>query len=430
MSNARSIIAAAGSVLESPRFVHACTVAIIGTGFLADTLQRLVGWPGLIAIVGALVLIAGASLLWRRADIEWQGVLPVSLLAFVGWAGLSVLWSAYRWSTVGGVSYLVAFTILGLYVALLRDTIQIVRSFGDVLRLVLGVSIALEIFAGALIDMPLTFLAVEGNLAELGPIQGLMSTRNQLGLVAVIAGLTFAVELLTRSVSRGLALGSFALGATCGLLSRSSVAIGVVAAVAIAVLALYLVRRASPQHRAVWQWATLGAAVLFALLAWAFRSPIVTLLSANSEVTYRLDLWRGLWDLIAINPLQGWGWLGQWRPDIQPFTFFAGDREPTSAVNAYLDVWFQLGVVGIFIFVVLVALAFTRSWILAGGRRDIVFAWPALVLVVLIVSSLAESSVLVEYGWLTFVVCCVKAARELSWRRAFVGQRAAEPGTA
>jgi hypothetical protein len=25
----------------------------------------------------------------------------------------------------------------------------------------------------------------------------------------------------------------------------------------------------------------------------------------------------------------------------------------------------------------------------------------------------------VEFGWLTFVVCSVKAARELSWRRAF-----------
>ena len=35
-------------------------------------------------------------------------------------------------------------------------------------------------------------------------------------------------------------------------------------------------------------------------------------------------------------------------------------------------------------------------------------------------SDLAESSVLSEFGWLTFVICCLKASQELSWRRAFV----------
>ena len=112
--------------------------------------------------------------------------------------------------------------------------------------------------------------------------------------------------------------------------------------------------------------------------------------------------------------------MGYWRPDVLPFPIFtiAGEREPTSAVNAYLDVLFQLGFVGLAVFVGLVLLTFTRSWLLAGRRRSTVFAWPALVLLTLIVTSLAESSMLVEYGWLLFVVCTVKAAQELSWRRA------------
>jgi O-antigen ligase len=427
MMSAPHAVALVRSVLDSPRFVHACTVAAIGTGFLADTLQRLIGWPGMLAVVVVLVLTAGASFLSLRGTIGWQAVLPVSLLIFVGWAGLSLLWSQYRWATVGGTAYLVAFTVLGLYVALLRDTIQIVRSFGDVLRLVLSLSLAVEIFAGVLIDMPLRFLAVDGNLAELGPIQGLLATRNQMGLVAVIAIITFTVELLTRSVSHGIAIGSIVLATLCLLLSRSPVALGVAAAVGIAALALYLTRRFGGPRRLLWQWGTPIAAVVLAIIAWVLRAPLIALLSANSELSYRLALWRRLWNLITTNPLQGWGWLGRWRPDIQPFTFLSGAREPTSAVNAYLDVWFQLGLAGIFIFVVLVGLAFTRSWILAGRQRSVVFTWPALVLVVLLVGSLAESSILVEYGWLTFVVCCVKAARELSWRGAFAALR---PGDA
>ncbi len=132
--------------------------------------------------------------------------------------------------------------------------------------------------------------------------------------------------------------------------------------------------------------------------------------------------------LIPQNPLEGWGWVGYWRPDVTPFPIFAisGEREPTSAVNAYLDVWFQLGIVGLALFVGLVLLTFTRSWLLAGRKRSTVFAWPALVLVALIITSLAESSMLVEYGWLMFVLCTVKAAQELSWRGAFARTDEAE----
>ncbi len=79
---------------------------------------------------------------------------------------------------------------------------------------------------------------------------------------------------------------------------------------------------------------------------------------------------------------------------------------------------FQLGIVGLVLFVGMLGLAFVRSWLLAGRRRSIIYAWPALVLVALILISLAESSILVDFGWLTFVICCVKASQELSWRNA------------
>jgi O-antigen ligase len=87
-------------------------------------------------------------------------------------------------------------------------------------------------------------------------------------------------------------------------------------------------------------------------------------------------------------------------------------------LNAYLDVWFQLGFVGFAIFVVFLGLALVRSWLLASRRRSVVFAWPSLVVIALVIGALAESSLLVEFGWLTLVACCVKASRELSWRRA------------
>ena len=414
-------VAAIRAFLADPRFASASTLAAVGMAVSAQLIQNLIGWPGLVAILITLVVLMGGSLLARRDDIEWQGLLPVSLLMFVGLATISLLWSEYQWATLGGVAYLLAFTILGISVALTRDTIQIVRAYGDVFRLVLGVSIALEIVSGLLIDTPIGFLGVEGRLAELGPIQGITGSRNQLGLVALLALITFGVEFVTKSVSRRTAIASLILAAASVLLSRSPVMLAVVVVVAAAAGALALLRRVGPERRRIGQLGVLAAAVVAAIVVWFARARVIELFSANSELGYRLTLWRGVLDLTSRNPLEGWGWIGYWRPDVQPFPVFAiaGQREPNSALNAYLDVWFQLGLIGLLLFLGLVVLTFTRSWLLAGQRRSLIFAWPALVLVALLSASLAESSLLVEYGWMTFVVCSVKAARELSWRGAF-----------
>ena len=413
--------------LADPRFSAALTTTAVGAAVGAEAIQRLIGWAGLIGLLVTLVILTTGSMLALRSQLDWQG-LPVSLLLFVGLAGLSVLWSDYRWATVSGVSYLLAFTILGVSVALTRDTIQIVRAYGDVLRGVLAASIAIEIVSGLLIDTPLTLLGVEGRLDELGPIQGIMGSRNQFGLVALLALITFGIELGTRSVSRQVAIGSIVLASASILLSRSPVILAVLVVVVAAAGALLLLRRLRPDRRRIWQLGILAATILLAIVTWLFRARVIALFGANSDLAFRLALWRRVLDLVPLNPLEGWGWVGYWRPEIQPFPALAaaGGRETVSALNAYLDVWFQLGLIGIVVFGVLVVLTFTRSWLLAGQRRSLVFAWPALALVALIATSLAESSMLVEYGWMTFVVCSVKAARELSWRRAFANGAADE----
>ncbi len=415
---------AAQSVLGSPRFASAVTIATVGVAVMSELLVRLIGWAGLVAMITTLVVLMTGMAFVRRHEFRWTGVLPISLVLFVGWACLSLAWSNYRLASASGIAYLVAFSVLGICIALVRDTIQIVRAFGDVFRAVLVVSIALEIFAGLLIDSPIPFLDIQGDLDSFGPIQGIMGSRNQLGLLALIALITFGTELRTKSVNRTLGIGSLVLAGAAMLLSRAPVISAVFVVVSLAVVALYLLRRLTPERRTLWQLALLAAAVVLAIAAWIARSQLIAAFSATSELSYRLTLWRGILNLINQNPLEGWGWVGYWRPDVMPFPIFAisGEREPTSAVNAYLDVWFQLGLIGLVLFVGLVLLTFTRSWLLAGRKRSTVFAWPALVLLALTITSLAESSMLVEYGWLMFVVCTVKAAQELSWRGAFAAR--------
>ena len=412
----------ARQILGSPRFSSALTQAIIGALVASLLMRELIGWAGWLAILAGLVVLASLSLLAQREEIEWHGLLPISLLIFVGWATISVFWSEYKWATAGSAIYLLSVTMLGIYIALIRDTIQIARAFGNVLRAALLLSMVLEIFSGVLIDSPIRFLAISGNLSVLGPIQGIFGTRNQLGIVTLVALVTFGTELRTRSVPRNFAIGSLALAGLTLLFARSPITFGTFVVVVLATLALSGLRRASSERKRIWQFVLLGSTLTVGAIAWAVRTPIIDALSASNELNQRLAVWRPIRLLIPVHELEGWGWAGHWREGIPPFTYIR-DGLQASALNAYLDVWFQVGLIGLFAFVFMVGLAFIRSWLLASRQRSFVYAWPALVLVVLLVTGLAESSLLVEFGWLTFVVCSVKASRELSWRKAFAATR-------
>ncbi|WP_448809374.1 O-antigen ligase family protein [Agromyces bauzanensis] len=412
----------------SARFAQALTLLAVGFAFSTHAVRSLIGWPGLLAALAGLLALAGVSLVARWRAVEWYGILPITILVFVGWCAASVLWSNAPGTAATRVLYLVAFAFLGLYVALMRDTIQIVRAFGDVMRVLLGTSIALEVLSGVLLDLPIAFLGIQGDLAKLGPIQGLFGSRNLLGFVALIALLTFIVEWRTHIVPLGRSIGSAVLASLCIALSGSPTAWSALGASLVAIAALYGLRRAAPASRWRWQLALLMVGLLALITAWILRVRIIELLDARAEFDVRLDVWRELSRYLSFNPLQGWGWVGTW-PDAAPYTWIAlaTGRPHSSALSAYIDAYFQVGVIGAFAFIALVGVALVRAWLLASSRRSVVYVWPALMLVAIAVTSFAESFALVEGGWMLLVVCAVKAARDMSWRDALAAGRPPVP---
>ena len=416
--------------LGSAEFARSLSLCSIGVAFLSYAIRSVAGWPTLIAIVVGLVVLSAAALLARRHTLEWRGLLTISLIAFVGWCTISIIWSDYKWAALSGVLYQISIALLGTTIALLRDPIQIVRAFGDVLRVLLVASLILEVLSGLLIDTPITVLGITGGLDTAGPIQGLFGTRNQLGIVALLALITFVVEMRTRALRQGLSIGSIVMGTLVLLLSRSPVALGTLLAVAVAALALFWLRRVTAEQKRVGEIGILVAVIVTLSVTWSARSPIIDALNAGSEFEYRYTIWKRILSVVNVSPIEGFGWLGYWRPALPPYISLGiGIRrgESPSAYNAYLDVLLQVGVVGLVLLLLLIGLALVRSWLLAANKRSVVYVWPALVLVALAVTSAAESAILVEFGWLVLVICAVKASDGLSWRRGLAENPA--PGT-
>ncbi|WP_240752712.1 O-antigen ligase family protein [Microbacterium hydrothermale] len=405
-------------LLSSAALARAFTLTVFATAFGGFAITAVAGAVTLATIVAGLCALGLAILVARRDEIELVRLAPTTLVLLVAWAGISAFWSAAPATALAGWAQLAGLAVLAVVIGHVRDALQTVRALGDVLRWLLGISLALEVLSGILLDLPIPFLGIQGAIAELGPVQGLFGTRNALGFVTVIALITFLVEFRTQSVGSGVAIGSVVLGGILAALSGSPTVIVVALVTAAASLALWGVRRVPPERRRAVQ-VVLGVGVVVAIgVASAARAPLIAALGAENDLETRNRVWTRVLDVADIRPVQGFGFFGAWDPDAIPFALvnLADGTVNASALNAYLDVLLQLGWVGLLLFLALGGLALARGWLVAGERRSVVHAWAPLTLVALLTVSLFESFTLTGPGWLLLALCAVRAGQSRSWR--------------
>ncbi|MFJ2505653.1 O-antigen ligase family protein [Microbacterium sp. AGC62] len=414
MTPVRPLVRLLGSVELARAFTLTALTAIFGSyaiGRMTSTVT--------LATIIAVLCVLGAAILWvRRDELSPLRIAPSSLFAFLGWALVSMVWTTDRSDTFFGWMSLFGYAFLAITIGHIRDTLQTVRAIGDTLRALLALSLGVEILSGILLDVPFTFLAIQGDLAAGGPVQGLFGSRNMLGFVAVIALITFVIEWRTQSVNAPLAVVSVGLAGSLAFLSASPTVLVLAVAVGIVTLALTIVRHTSPARRNLVQW-MLGVLVALALtIAFALRHQIIALLDAGSDFSMRASLWNTILDFVALKPIQGWGWFGDWARGEYPFTYinFQLDDHHQSALNAFFDVLLQLGAAGLVLFLLLGGVALIRSWLVASVRRSVVYAWTPIILVTLAVDSMFESFTLVGAGWFMLVLCALRAGQSRSWR--------------
>jgi len=405
-------------LLVSAEMARAYTMAVLLAVFASQFVVRISGIVTFTAIITVLCGFGVAILVVRREELSLLRLAPTTLIAFLVWTLVSVLWSTEPAYTLRAWASLLAFALLAITIGHIRDTLQTVRAIGDVLRGLLALSLALEIFSGILIDTPLPLLGIEGNLAAGGPVQGIFGSRNMLGFIAVIALITFVIEWRSRSVTRAVAVPSIALATLLALFSASPTVAVLLTAVTLATAVLALVRHTPENNRSNVQWA-LGVIVVVGLaIAFVLRHSIIALLDAGSDFSIRADLWNALLDYWDNRPVHGWGWFGPWPRGEYPFNAinFVTDDQHRTALNAYFDTLLQVGALGFALFSAFAGVALVRSWLIASVRRSVVYAWTPLVLVALAVESIFESFTLVGAGWFVLVLCALRAGQSRSWR--------------
>ncbi|MFB9309287.1 O-antigen ligase [Agromyces hippuratus] len=412
------------------RWITAYATFALFTVLAGQFWRNLLGWWGF-GIVAALVLI-GAVVLVAQVKPRWiWRRVPKSTLVFVLLATASIAWSFYPGASALGVAITLATTFTAVALVLCLNWTQFVRCLGGALKWVLGLSLAFELWVAIFVGgpllpnfpdfevtgekLPMAFYWSRGLLFDGGPIEGIVASRNLLAMVALLGLVVFGAMLAAGSVRRGSGIAWIVVAGLVFALTRSATVILVAVIVLVALGFALWARRVGPDRRRGLYWAaaaTLVAAVTALIVFW---DRLLDLFGKSEDLTGRFDIWNSVIGLAVERPWFGWGWVGYWVPWVEPFEDLAVRKGVTylQAHNAWLDVWMQLGIIGVIAFASIVTGALWRSWFLAVDRpmdaagrplpHSAAALVPLLLLVALIGQSFAESRLLIESGWLLLI---------------------------
>ena len=420
-------------MLERRGFRIGFATVVLFTVLAGDAWRYSISWYGWGVLVLGITVAAITLLAHNRG---WAKQLPYSLVAFLVLATVSITWSFYPGASALGVTAQWLTTVVALSVAITLSWDELLSALGLALRLILGLSLVFELVISLFVRHPvLPFWVDYGGHTRLpkllywsrdvlftdGKIQGIVGNSSLLAMIALFGLIVFAVQLAAGTVGRLGGIAWLVLAALTAAITRSATIFIGIAVCAALLIAILCIRRArTPRARAGVYWSITGVILIGATLTTVFGRQLLTVLGKSADLTGRVGIWDAVIGLAQQRPAFGWGWVSYWVPWVAPFNHLvtrAGVQQ-LHAHNAWLDVWLQLGILGLVVFGAFVLITILRAWFVATdrpqfapdaqGRYTATSLLPILILAALVVQSLAESRLLVEYGWLLLVVLAVK----------------------
>ena len=390
-----------------------------------DAVRYSVGWWGWGAV---LVTLFGFTLYYFFTG-EPKRILkqiPWPLIALLVLMPLSIIYSNYQMFSAIASFAQYATSLFALFLAAAFSWRHLLRIFSNVVRVILAASLLFEFVAAAIVRGPIApiFKNYEGDtppasayywtrahLFDGDRIQGIVGNSNILAFIAMIGLVVFAIDYAVSATPKWLSASSFALAAAMLLLSKSAGVAFAVAAIAVAATVALIVegKDRDLRHRIYrWVWACAGVVSIVVLIN---RAEVFTFFGKTPDMTGRSTIWKLVLGLIAERPIQGWGWISHWMPGVEPFEgLVVINKVPYyQAHNAYLDMWLQLGGIGLLLLLILVAMTFVKLWRLGVRHTNPLYLWPMLVFFGVLAQNLTESRMLLESGWVLLVLMAVKA---------------------
>jgi len=351
-------------------------------------------WLPFYGLIGIGLILAGRET-WRALlRSPWLVILALVAIA-------SALWSIDpELSFRRGVAVL-ATTLLGIYLAARFDWLGALR----LLAAVWFVLMALSFIAGIVVP------GFSHSEAHPGAWMGGWSEKNAMGGHAARASFLFAFLAWRDVPLRRWWIGGAVLALVLVVLSKSATSL-LAAALGLGILACawWMLKGRRWSLALAWSLAVVGglAIVIFVTAP----GVLLGLVGKDATLTGRTDIWVQLVDAIEKKPALGYGYLAFWGLESEPRYWLARavDWPAPSGHNGWLDLAISLGLVGVAIYVIDLALSLARAGRLSLASPSGVFALGFLAQFMLFAMSesiiLAQNSIL----WATYVFVATKLA--------------------
>ena len=410
------------------------TIALFSV-FGSNFLRNLLGWYGFSAIIVALIVV---SIIWivRSGSVGLFRRLPKALLLFVAYALLSTIWSHWPLETLAGSGILWATIIVAVPIAALVSWEELLAGFSLALRWIIGLSLLFELIVSTIIRHPVLPLWINWTTAEDAPlmllwsrnllfvdgkIQGVLGNSSMLASVALLALIAVCVQLAAHRIGR-ISGGIWIVVIVGTLVLTRSATVTIAGVVVLVALAVILLRRriTSAAGRLGFYAAVTALAVAALTIVVMFWNQILGLFGKSGDLTGRVEIWRNVIELAQQKPAFGWGWLGYWPPWVEPLNNLniRWGVVQLHAHDSWIDLWMQVGIVGLVIFALFVLVTTLRSassaihtaWHPTRKRLEFsaVSLFPALLMVMFLVQNITESRFLVEEGLLMLCILGIK----------------------
>jgi len=436
-------------LIEHPRARTWFLVLSLLVLFGGDAWRYSVGW--VVWGVVAAAIVAFSVLILVQSRHHWSiGGLPYPFVVFMVLATVSLAWSQYPAASALGL-VTTWMTVLGaLALAIGFGWAELLAGIARVIRILIAASLVFELAIATIVRGPILPWTAQPTVAvpgydtvpemlywsrnELfetfddGRIQGIVGNANHLGFLALLGLIAFSIQWATGAAGKRWSITWITLAALTLFFTRSATVTVSLIAVAIAVAGLLLIRsRRTDRARRVAAIAVVSTAAVAGGTAFALRDSVFALLGKSGDLTGRAEIWQIVIGLAEQRPIFGWGWISFWMPWVDPFKdrVIRNGVVQVQAHDAWLDIWLQLGLVGVIVFAALVLSAATRAWFAATDQPQNIphevspysalSLLPIALMVALVVQSIPESRLLGEYGLALLVIIAVKTKRP-DWR--------------
>ncbi|MGJ5674901.1 MAG: O-antigen ligase family protein [Nostochopsis sp.] len=338
----------------------------------------------------------------------------IFLLLLLSLAVASLFWSNNPESTAYQLRFLFRSSLLGVYLAMQYSP----REQISLLSWTAGISMILSLGSVFLFPSFGTASLLDGGLAWIGIYSHKQTFGRQLGLFALI----FVVGYLDEKSYKLPTIIGFLLVLFLALNSNSKTALLMIIFSLLIVL-FYKINKQRHIRLLIFLVFSLLAIIITVLLTANLKFIVVDLLGKNLELNGRTPLWSLSIEKGLEQPWLGYGYAGFWGSPASDYVFknsWAGLDERASlsatsfhAHNGYVDIFLQLGLIGLLTFFVNLFLTLKRVIILFIYSRSIEYAWMLQFIALFCLLNFSDSCILlVNTFWVVYVSISLSSAIE------------------